>query len=268
MAVPLRIRPFSVSVCSHLWLPSPPLVPVAAKLGCPHPFLYSMNRLLPLLFALLLAIPLAAQQQAVPFNGIVSDISGTPIKGARIYISKGRVARSDKQGRFGLTDVAATDTIHIYFKKRTYDIPVEGRKSLRVRLGDQLQAQEDQELVNWGYGFVKKRESLEISNGISGEDLVRSGYTNITMALQGRVPGLVVNQTGRPGQDAELNIRGTNSFYADQTPLFVVDGMIVESLDFISVYDVDHIEVLKEASIYGSRGANGAILVTTKRGPK
>ena len=236
-----------------------------------------MNRLLPLLLALL-SLPLAAQQQGIPFNGIVSDISGTPIKGARIYISKARIARSDKQGRFGLTDVAATDTIHIYFKKRdtihiyfkkrTYDIPVEGRKSLRVRLGDQLQAQEDQELVNWGYGFVKKRESLEISNGISGEDLVRSGYTNITMALQGRVPGLVVNQTGRPGQDAELNIRGTNSFYADQTPLFVVDGMIVESLDFISVYDVDHIEVLKEASIYGSRGANGAILVTTKRGPK
>ena len=145
-----------------------------------------MTRLLTLLFALLLAIPLAAQQQGVPFNGIVSDISGAPVKGARIYISKGRVARSDKKGRFGLTDVAATDTIHIYFKKRTYDIPVEGRKSLRVRLGDQLQAQEDQELVNWGYGFVKKRESLEISSGISGEDLVRSGYTNITMALQGR----------------------------------------------------------------------------------
>ena len=214
------------------------------------PFRPSMNRHLPLLLALL-SFPLAAQQQGIPFNGIVSDISGAPVKGARIYISKGRVARSDKQGRFGLTDVAATDTIHIYFKKRTYDIPVEGRRSLRVRLGDQLQAQEDQELVNWGYGFVKKRESLEISSGISGEDLVRSGYTNITMAL-----------------DAELNIRGTNSFYADQTPLFVVDGMIVESLDFISVYDVDHIEVLKEASIYGSRGANGAILVTTKRGPK
>ena len=227
-----------------------------------------MNRILPLIIAVLLSLPLFAQQPGVPFNGIVSDISGTPIKGARIYISKGRVARSDKQGRFGLTDVSPTDTIHIFYKKRTYDIPVEGRRSMRVRLGDQLQAQEDQELVNWGYGFVKKRESLEISNGISGEDLVRSGYTNITMALQGRVPGLVVNQTGRPGQDAELNIRGTNSFYADQTPLFVVDGMVVESLDFLSVYDVDHIEVLKEASIYGSRGANGAILITTKRGPK
>lgn len=228
-----------------------------------------MNRIIiTLLFTLSIGFQLTAQQQGVPFNGIVSDISGTPIKGARIYISKSRVARSDKQGRFGLTNVEAADTIHVYYKKQTYDIPVSGRKSLRIRLGDQLQAQEDQELVNWGYGFVKKRESLEISSGISGEDLVRSGYTNITMALQGRVPGLVVNQTGRPGQDAELNIRGTNSFYADQTPLFVVDGIVVESLDFISVYDVERVEVLKEASIYGSRGANGAILVTTKKGPK
>ena len=225
-----------------------------------------MTRLLPLLLTLLLCLPLSAQQKGIPFNGTVADISGSPIKGARIYISKSRVARSDKQGRFGLTNVGATDTIHVLYKKQIYDIPVLGRKSLRIRLGDQLQAQEDEELVNWGYGFVKKRESLEISSGISGEDLVKSGYTNITMALQGRVPGLVVNQTGRPGQDAELNIRGTNSFYADQTPLFVVDGVVVESLDFISVYDVDRIEVLKDASIYGSRGANGAILVTTKRG--
>ena len=230
-----------------------------------------MNRiLLILILTLAVILPSAAQQpeHGIPFNGIVSDISGNPIRGARIYVSPGRVARSDKKGRFGLTDVRATDTIHVSYRRQTYDIPVEGRRSLRIRLGDQLQAQEDQELVNWGYGFVKKRESLEISSGISGEDLVRSGYSNITMALQGRVPGLVVNQTGRPGQDAELNIRGTNSFYADQTPLFVVDGMIVESLDFISVYDVERIEVLKEASIYGSRGANGAILVTTKRGPK
>jgi len=226
-----------------------------------------MNRIiLPLLLAFLAGTPLAAQQQDVPFNGTVSDLTGTPIKGARIYITKGRVAHSNKQGRFGLTNVQPTDTIHVYYKKRTYDIPVEGRKSMRIRLGDQYQAQEDEELVNWGYGFVKKRESTEISSGISGEELIRSGYTSVTKALQGRIPGLVVSSSGRPGEEAELNIRGTNSFYADQTPLFVVDGVVVESLEIISVYDVDHVEVLKEASIYGSRGANGAILVTTKKG--
>lgn len=220
------------------------------------------------LFLALSSLPTSAQEQGIPFNGTISDIAGNPIRGARIYISKARVARSDKRGRFGLTNVEATDTLHIYYKKQIYDIPVQGRKSMRVRLGDRLEAEEDQELVNWGYGFVKKRESLEVSSGISGDDLVRSGYSNLTQALQGRVPGLVVTGGSRPGESAELNIRGTNSFYADQTPLFVVDGMIVDNIDYISVYEVERVEVLKEASIYGSRGANGAILITTKRGPK
>ena len=88
--------------------------------------------------AFMACIQLSAQQDDVPFNGTVSDLSGSPIRGARIYITKSRVARSDKQGRFGLTNVLPTDTIHIYYKKRNYDIPVCGRKSLRIRLGDQL----------------------------------------------------------------------------------------------------------------------------------
>lgn len=228
-----------------------------------------MNRILSILslVALFWSFQSFAQEQGVPFNGTISDITGNPIKRARVYVSENRVARSDKQGRFGLTNVEPTDTIHIYYKKTTYDIPVNGRKSLRIRLGDQLEANEDEELVAWGYGFVKKRESLEISSGISGEDLVKSGYNNLMMALQGRVPGLNVTMGTRPGEEPELNVRGTNSFYADQTPLFVVDGMIVESLDFISIYDVERVEVLKEASIYGSRGANGAIIVITKKGP-
>ena len=225
-----------------------------------------MNRILIFILVFMACFQLSAQQEDVPFNGTVSDLSGTPIRGARIYITKSRVARSDKQGRFGLTNVLPTDTIHIYYKKRNYNIPVSGRKSLRIRLGDQLQAQEDEELVNWGYGFVKKRESVEVSDGISGEELAKSGYSNITMALAGRIPGLVVTPTGVPGGDAGLNIRGTNSIYGDQTPLFVVDGVVVESLEFINIYDVDRVEVLKDASIYGSRGANGAILVTTKKG--
>jgi len=227
-----------------------------------------MNRILTILsfVALFWSFQSFAQEQGIPFNGTISDLMGKPIKGARIYISENRVARSNKKGRFGLTNVAPNDTIHVYYKKTTYDIPVNGRKSLRIRLGDQLEAQEDEELVAWGYGFVKKRESLEISSGISGEDLLKSGYSSLTLALQGRIPGLNVTQGSRPGEEAQLNIRGINSFYADQTPLFVVDGMIVESLDFVSLYDVERVEVLKEASIYGSRGANGAIIVITKKG--
>lgn len=220
-------------------------------------------------FFLLAALSLQAQQEGVPFNGIVSDITGAPLKGAKVYVSSPNFySKSDKKGRFGLTDVNPNDTIHVVYRKQTYLIPVEGRKSIRIRLGDQISpvAMEDEDLVNWGYGFVKRRESLDVSNGISGEDLIRSGRTNILEALQGRVPGLNVSTTSRLGADPEVRMRGISSLNLPLTPLFIVDGIIVETLEFVNVYDVDHVEILKDGSVYGAQGANGAILVTTKRG--
>lgn len=208
-----------------------------------------------------IAASLMAQEQDVPFNGIVTDILNNPLKGVRIWVRKNYVATSDKQGKFGLTNVAATDTLHIKYKKQIYLLPVDGRNGLRVRLGDQLNVSEDEELVNLGYGFVKKREKLIPSSGISGEDLLRTGQTDILLALVGLVPGYnIVN--GKP------EIRGKNSLTLSNEPLYVVDGVVVQSLDGVNIYDVDHVEVLKDASIYGSRGANGAILVTTRRGSK
>lgn len=210
----------------------------------------------------------AQNEQGVPFNGLVSDLTGAPLKGVRVYVVSPKVyARSDKKGRFGLTNVQPGDTLHLRYKKNEYIIPVEGRKSISIRLGDQVspEAQEDQDLVNWGYGYVKRRESLDVSSGISGEELVRSGRSNLLDALQGRVAGLNIGPA-QMGQDPTVSMRGINSINAPQTPLYIVDGTIVESLEFINVRDVDHVEVLKDASIYGSRGANGAILVTLKRG--
>lgn len=219
---------------------------------------------LPLLCCFSTLCSLSAQEH-VPFNGIVTDLAGQPLKGARIYVMQGLEARSDRHGRFGLTDVQATDTLHVRYRHEKYVVPVDGRKSIRIRLGDQMVAQEDQELVNWGYGFVKRRESLEVSNGLSGESLRRLGYSNVLEALQSRVPGLNITSSARPGVEPTVSMRGINSLYCDQTPLFVVDGVVVPSLEFVNIQDVDHIEILKDASIYGSRGANGAILVTTRR---
>lgn len=220
--------------------------------------------ILPLLICMSSLCSLSAQEH-VPFNGIVTDLACQPLKGARIYVTQGYEARSDRQGRFGLTDVQPTDTLHIRYRREVYDVPVEGRKSMRIRLGDRMESQEDQDLVNWGYGFVKRRESLEVSNGLSGESLRRLGYSNVLQALQSRVPGLNITSSARPGEEPTVSMRGINSFYCDQTPLFVVDGVVVPSLEFVNIQDVDHIEILKDASIYGSRGANGAILITTRR---
>lgn len=217
---------------------------------------------------LLAGLVLHAQDREVPFNGVVTDLTGTPIKGAKVYVvSKNMYSRSDKKGRFGLTNVQPDDTIHVIYHKTEYIVPVEGRHSIRIHLGDQLSpsAEEDQNLVNWGYGFVKRRESIDVSSGISGEELIRTGRSDVISALQGRVPGLNIGPSYN-GRTTSVTIRGINSINLPLEPLYLVDGVEVETLDFVSVYDVDHVEVLKDASIYGNRGANGAILVTTKRG--
>ena len=198
-----------------------------------------------------------------PFNGIIYDSQGNPLKNAKIYVTNSRrYATSDKQGKFGLTDVHPYDTIHIEVKKRKepYVIPVEGRKSMKIFLADENpRVEQDEELVNYGYGFVKRREYTGVSSGISGEELVRTGRTNILQALAGKVAGLNISPSG-------VNIRGNRSLLFSNEPLYVVDGQVVPNFDGINIHDVDHVEVLKDASIYGSRGAGGAILVFTKNG--
>ena len=205
----------------------------------------------------------AQKQKSVPFNGVVADILGQPLKGARVWVvSPDYYTTTDKNGKFGLTNVRQTDTLHVKYKKQLYLIPIDTMKSVIVRLADELkfEAQQDDELVNFGYGFVKRRESCSSTSGISGEMLVRTGRTDILDALNGLVPGLsVVN--------GKAIIRGLATINGSPDPLMLVDGVEVESLSYVNVYDVDRVEVLKDANIYGAKGANGVILVTTKRGP-
>ena len=228
--------------------------------------LYRMTRYFILFIALILASFLPQESSAQdsskeePFNGIITDLSGNPIKGAKVFVVSSKYfSRTNKKGQFGLTNVLPTDTIHVVYQKVQYDLPVEGRKSARIRLGDQMEAQEDEELVAYGYGWVKRRENSMPSSGIPGEVLVRTGRTNVLASLEGLVPGLTI-------VGGKATIRGINSLNLSTDPLYVLDGVVVSSLDFITVYDVEHVEVLKDASIYGSQGANGAILVYTKRG--
>lgn len=209
----------------------------------------------------------------IPFNGIITDIAGNPAKGAKVYVEKGYASRSDKKGKFGLTNVRLDDTLTVEYQKKTYKIPVEGRKSIRIRIGDQIddtaniQAEEDKELVDWGYGWVKQREKLTAIDGVSGEILRRTGSTNLLEALKGKVAGLNITSSGGPlGGEATVNIRGQNSINLSSTPLFVVDGVVTDDISYISVYDVESVQVLKDGSMYGSRGANGVIIVHLKKG--
>lgn len=204
----------------------------------------------------------AQKQKAVPFNGVVADLLGQPLKGARVWVvDPNYYTTTDKKGKFGLTNVQPTDTLHIKYKKQLYLIPVDTMRSVRVRLGDELKfdVQQDEELVNTGFGFVKRRESCNSTTGISGEMLVRTGRTDVLEALQGLVPGLTIT-------NGKAIIRGLATIYGSSDPIYIVDGVEVESLSYVNVYSVDRVEVLKDANMYGAKGANGAILVTTKRG--
>ncbi len=223
------------------------------------------------ILACIFALPLCAQEEGVPFNGLVTDETGKGISNVKVSLLKQSDKRTstNRKGRFGLTNVTGDDTLKLVRKKETYIIPIEGRKSLKIVWQSQshdLQAAEDQDLVDYGYGFVKRREFTGYSSGISGDELRRTGASTILEALQGRIAGLHVTTSAQPGDEAKVMIHGTKSFYASSTPLYVVDGNIVSDLNMVSIYDVEYVEVMKDGSIYGSQGANGAILVRTKKG--
>lgn len=214
----------------------------------------------------LAAVLTAVADERVPFNGLILDSAMKPVSKVKVYINDANYfARSDKQGRFGLTNVRPNDTIILEVPKMPkVRIPVENRKSMKVIIDKSglPSVTEDQELVNTGYGYVKRREYTGSSKGITGESLRRSGRTNLLEALGGMVAGLTVTR-----QDGRLvpNIRGQRSLMLSNEPLYILDGIEVESLENVNIYEVDHVEVLKEASIYGSRGANGVIIVTTRK---
>lgn len=202
-----------------------------------------------------------------PFNGLVLDNAMNPIKGVKVFVKdENKYARTDKKGRFGLTDVAPDDTLTLVVsRKNRLRIPVDGKTGMKIVLVEEgrPQASQDDELVNMGYGYVKRRELTQPTNGVSGDRLRQTGQSNLIQALVGLVPGLTID---RSGGKTEVKIRGEHSFHLSNEPLYIVDGAQVSSLDFININDVDNVNVLKDGSQYGVRGGNGVIVVTTKTG--
>lgn len=124
------------------------------------------------------------------------------------------------------------------------------------------------EVVVIGYGTVKRRDLTGAIASVKGEQVAANPVSNVAQALQGRLPGVnVISQDGRPGATISVRVRGGGSITQSNEPLYVVDGFPVSSIDDIPVADIESIDVLKDASstaIYGARGANGVILITTK----
>lgn len=203
-------------------------------------------------------------------SGNVSDSDGTPLPGANI-LEKGTTngAQADFDGNFSIT-VSDENAVLIisYIGFATKEISTNGTANLTIVLEESAAGLD--EVVVVGYGTQKRSDVTGSVASVSGKQLAKQGTINATQALQGQVSGVtVVNTSGSPGAGSSILIRGQGSYGDDTDPLFVVDGAITDGIDFINPNDIQSLEVLKDASaaaIYGSRAANGVVIVTTKRG--
>lgn len=216
-----------------------------------------------------LAVGASAQNKTV--SGTVIDNTGEPVIGASVLV-KGTTngVITDIDGNFNLQNVPANGTIQISFVGyKTQDVSVAGKTSFHVKLQEDTEMLD--EVVVVGYGVQKKSDVTGALTRVDAEELNAKPVSNAFQALQGKAAGVDITSNERPGEIGEIRIRGNRSLNASNTPLYVVDGVPLNSggIESINPRDIEAIDILKDASstaIYGSRGANGVILITTKRG--
>jgi TonB-linked SusC/RagA family outer membrane protein len=220
------------------------------------------------------AVPVIRTEKAPPVNikGRVLDAKGLPLIGASVRVkgsAKGTV--TDVNGNFALSAIETDAVLLISFSGFvTQEIPVNGRTEFNVGLKEDIQSLSDVVVV--GYGTQSKRAVTGSVTSVNYDKFKDRSFSNVTQALAGQLPGVNISQSqGAPGSSPVVRIRGTSSITAGTNPLYVIDGLPVENfnLNLINPQDISSVEVLKDASsaaIYGSRGANGVIIITTKLG--
>ena len=220
-----------------------------------------------LLFFCLLASITQLTSQAV--SGVVTDDSGESIIGATILL-KGTTlgTTSDIDGSYTIDVNSLSDTLEIsYIGYETQIVPINLRQNVDISL--EFMSNQLDEVVVVGYGRQKKRLVTGAISRVSEEDIKATPILRVEQALQGRTPGVQVAATsGQPGDEPSVRVRGIGTT-RDARPLYVVDGLAVGGIDYLNPGDIESIDVLKDAAsaaIYGSRAANGVILITTKTG--
>ena len=203
-------------------------------------------------------------------SGTVTDESGLPVPGASVLVQSNLTIGTvtDADGTFEMMVPGNTKVLEVAsLGYETALITLTNASSYKVVLKEDSQML--QETVVVGYGTMKRRDLTGAVSHVKTEELTAYPVTDPVYALQGRVPGVVISQnTGSPEGDYSIRIRGVNSIQGGNDPLYIIDG-IPSSTSAINTYDIESLEVLKDASataIYGSRGANGVVLITTKKG--
>lgn len=228
---------------------------------------FNLKGLLAFLF-MMLTITVFAQTKTI--QGVVLDEFKLPVIGANVVVQgETRGTMTDLDGRFVL-EVNDTDILEIsYIGYITQTIPVKNQTNFTITIKENTQLID--EVVVVGYGVQKKSDVTGAMARVGAEELTMKPVANAFEAMQGKVAGVDITSNQRPGEMGKIFIRGKRSLNASNDPLYVVDGIPLSSggVEAINPRDIESIDVLKDASataIYGSRGANGVVLVTTKRG--
>ena len=203
-------------------------------------------------------------------SGQVVDQSGEPLIGVSIQVKGSTVGTiTDFDGNFTLPDVKAADVlVFSYVGFASQEVTVGNQSTINITLSEDTERLE--EVVVVGYGQMKKNDLTGSVSSVGTEAITSRGTTGVVEALQGAVAGVNITQsTGRVGGGFDVEIRGKSSTNSDTKPIYVVDGIICDDIDFLNPADISRIDVLKDASstaIYGSRATAGVIMVTTKNG--
>ncbi|TKC04753.1 TonB-dependent receptor [Pedobacter polaris] len=206
-----------------------------------------------------------AYAQNVTVKGVVKDDQGITIPFASVIIkgTKNGV-QTDATGNYSISAPANSTLVFSYIGFTTQEIAINNETTINVTL--RLAQNDLDQVVVVGYGTQKKRDVTGSIASVKGADIEKYAVTNPIAALQGKVPGLTITNSGSPGASPVVRIRGINSTNS-ASPLYVVDGQMVDNIDFLNPADIETIDLLRDASsvaIYGLRGANGVIAITTK----
>jgi len=232
----------------------------------------SLTLLSRLMFTALFSLAtVVAFAQGKTLTGVVLDDLGDPVTGVNVVVvgtTNGII--TDIDGNFTLSGVADNAIIRVsYIGYMTQEVSVDGRTSIQIRLVEDTQALE--EVVVIGYGTARRSDVTGSLSRVSEKQIKERPVQNALQAMQGKASGVDITTANRPGEMGTIRIRGNRSINASNDPLYVVDGIPLASgsMADINPNDISSIEVLKDASataIYGSRGANGVVLVSTKKG--
>ncbi len=201
-------------------------------------------------------------------SGTVTDNKGEPLPGVTVFI-KGTTngAVTDESGKYNLYNVDDDAIVVFSFMGlKSIEIPVKGQSIINASLVENSISID--EVVAVGYGTMKRSDLTGSIGSIDNGKLTSKGVTSTLEAMQGEVAGVIINSTnGRAGSNFDIKIRGDNSLVGG-SPLYVVDGLVTGNIQFLNPQDIERIDILKDASstaIYGSRGSNGVVIITTKQ---